>query len=79
MSRSALLKSASYDFRDDFLVWQCCIGLRIPNSPEGHGHRSHQRGALRPLEEHFEISDNFVSIIKTGREEANYKEIEYFK
>lgn len=31
------------------------------------------------LEEHFEISDNFVSIIKTGREEANYKEIEYFK
>lgn len=28
-------------------------------------------------EEHFEISDNFVSIIKTGREEANYKEIEY--
>ena len=30
-------------------------------------------------EEHFEISDNFVSIIKTGREEANYKEIEYFK
>lgn len=31
------------------------------------------------LEEHFEISDNFVSIMKTGREEANYKEIEYFK
>lgn len=28
------------------------------------------------LEEHFEIN-NFVSIMKTGREEANYKEIEY--
>lgn len=29
------------------------------------------------LEEYFEISDNFLFIIKIGCEEVNYKEIEY--
>lgn len=51
--------------QESLIVPKAMVIDHIREAPCGH------------LEEHFEISDNSVSIIKTGREEANYKEIEY--